>query len=202
MNIKRFESFNKDILIVVDVQKSFSKFFTKRYVSEVKKYCESFDIVYQIFDNHHEGQSDSNYLYHEYPELDNLDDIYHFPNVKEVIEKRYNYNVNVDFYKKILSKDLYTKISKLEKSNNIRRGDYFKTNEGTIIVYIGNNHKWFHVPLKLFKILNNNIGKRVYIIGGSNSECLDDVYISGLSLGVNIIKDNRYIYSATNCPIK
>lgn len=201
MNIKRFESFGKDILIVVDVQKSFSKFFTNKYVSEVKKYCQNFDIVYQIYDNHHENDKNTDYLYHEYPELDNLDDLYNLPNVKEVIEKRYNYNVSVDFYKKILSKDVYNRISNLEKSKRIKKGDYFKTSEDTIIVYIGNNHKWFHVPLKLYKILSDNIGKRVCIIGGSNSECLEDVYISGLSLGVNMIKDNNYIYSATNCPI-
>ena len=107
--LKTFESHNnKDILIIVDVQKSFSKFFTTNYVSELKKYCNKFNRVYQIWDNHHLGQNvDKDYLYDEDPEIPVHNDLYHFPNQKELIEKRYNYDVNADFYKRVLEYSVY-----------------------------------------------------------------------------------------------
>jgi hypothetical protein len=199
--IKKFESYKNGTLIIVDVQKSFRKFFSEMYLNEVKKYCKQFSEVYQIWDNHSEGKNvDKDYLYDHEPDIPVNDDLYHFPNQTELIEKRYNYDVDVDFYKNILDKEVYNDIKQREESGTIKKGDLFKTKEGTAIVYIGNNHKWFHVPLKLYRHFLELKGKEVVIIGGADSECLEDIVIAGESMGLKMKRDHRYIYSANHCP--
>lgn len=201
--IKTFESHNNSNLIIVDVQKSFKKFFNEVYLNELKKYCQNFKNVYQIWDNHVYGKNvDKDYLYDHTPEVPIHDDLYHFPNQKELIEKRYNYDVDVNFYKKILDKELYKEISEKEEKGLLKKGDIFQTKEGTAIVYIGNNHKWFHVPIKLYNLLKTKRGKIIYIVGGSDSECLEDIYITCKSLEIIIKKNYKFIYSASHCPIK
>lgn len=202
--IKTFENFDNDsTLIIVDVQRSFRKFFTEMYINELKKYCNDFKNVYQIFDNHVDGKNvDKDYLYEDDPEIPIHKDLYYFPNQKDIIEKRYNYNVNADFYKKILDKKVYNEIREKEKNKSLKKGNIFPTKEGTIITYIGNNHKWFHCPKKLYELLISLKGKEVTIVGGASGECLDDVYTTGLSIGVKMKINYKYIYSATHCPIK
>jgi hypothetical protein len=202
--IKTFENHSESsILIIVDVQKSFRKYFSELYLHELKNYCKQFSDVYQIWDNHVDGkQVDKDYLYDDNPDIPVHDDLYHFPNQCELIEKRYNYDVDADFYKKILDKEVYNDIKSKESNNSLKRGDLFKTNEDTAIVYIGNNHQWFHIPVKLYQHLIELKGKDVTIVGGSDSECLEDIVISAESLGVNIKRNHKYIYSANHCPIK
>jgi hypothetical protein len=202
--IKKFESFGdlSDTLIIVDVQPSFSKFFTKNYVAQLKQYSKNYKEVYQIYDNHHEGTSvDKDYLYNENPDI-STDKLYEFPNQKDIIEKRYNYNVDADFYKKILSDDIYKEIKGKEEKNLLKRGDLFNTTEGTIIVYIGNKHKWMHVGKKLIKFFRGLSGKVVIICGGSDNECLLDIETVAKSLDVNVRRNNDFIYTATYCPIQ
>jgi hypothetical protein len=201
--IKAFENFNQsDTLIIVDVQKSFRKYFTEMYINQLTKHCQKFNDVYLIWDNHHEKDKDKDYLYKEEPEIPISDEFYNFPNIKERIEKRYNYNVNSDFYKKILDKEVYDEISGLEDNKKLKKGDMFPTKEGTVIVYIGNNHVWFHVPKKLYDILQSLKGKTVEIVGGSSEECLLDVVTTGESMGVNMKPNYKFIWSAVHCPIK
>jgi hypothetical protein len=201
--IKTFESHsNESTLIIVDVQKSFSKYFTEMYLHKLKEYCKEFSNVYQIWDNHVDGkQVDKDYLYDDDPQIPIHGDLYHFPNQKDLIEKRYNYDVDVDFYKKILDKEVYNEIKQKEENKTIKKGELFKTNEGTAIVYIGNNHKWMHLPVKLYELFLELKGKEVIVVGGSDSECLHDIYVSANSMGVKMKRDHRYIYSATHCPI-
>ena len=204
-HLKIYEDFNKssEILIIVDVQKSFKKFFTDNYLKELNKYCLNFDKVYQIFDNHVDGKNpDKDYLYDEDPDIENKNDLYRFNNQVDLIGKRYNYDVDADFYKKILDEKVYNDIKQKEKDKSLKRGDYFPTTEGTLIVYIANNHQWFHIPKKLYDIFLTLKGKDVTIVGGSDQECYLDVEVSGKILGVNVKRNNNYIYSATYCPIK
>jgi hypothetical protein len=206
--ITHFENYNSNssILIIVDVQKSFKKFFNDNYLSELNNYAKKFNKVYQIFDNHHEGKStDKDYLYDESPNLDNLHDLYSFPNQEDLIEKRYNYDVDADFYKKILNQSVYNEIKSRE--GRLKQGEYFPTTEGTIIVYIGNNHQWFHVPKKLYEIFKDlkqaqSENLRIEIVGGAMGECLEDITTTAKSLGLIIDKNPKYIYSANFCPIK
>lgn len=209
--LKLFEKFSerkKNILIIVDVQKSFQEYFTNNYLKSLQKFCEKYDEVYQIFDNHHQGKDvDKDYLYDKKPELDDTSDLFDFPNQKDVIEKRYNYDVDSEFYKKILDEEIHQEIKKLEEDKSIKKGQYFPTKEGTIIVYIGNNHKYFHVPLKLYNLFSElnqaqkDRGDIVTIVGGAGSECLEDVIIAAESLGIKINKNPKFIYTAKNCPI-
>ena len=201
--IKTFESYSNKTLIIVDVQKSFKKYFSEMYLNELNKYCNNFQSVYQIWDNHVDGKSvDKDYLYEDEPEVPTHDDLYDFPNQTDLIEKRYNYDVDADFYKKILDKEVYDKISDMEESKSLKKGDIFNTKEGTIITYINNNHVWFECPKKLYDILKSLKGKEVTIVGGSDSECLEDVVTTAESLGVKIKRDYKYIYTANSCPIK
>ena len=202
--IKTFENYEQsDILIIIDVQKSFKKFFTEMYINQLTKYCNNFNEVYQIWDNHIDGKNvDKDYLYEDEPEIPIHDDLYHFPNQKDIIEKRYNYDVDADFYKKILDKEVYDKISDMEESKSLKKGDVFPTKEGTVITYIGNKHVWFHCPKKLYELLNSLKSKNIKIVGGSDSECLEDVFTLAEKIGLNIKRDHRYIWSANHCPIK
>jgi hypothetical protein len=206
--IKLFENFEKtnpndNILIIVDIQKSFKKFFTEIYLHKVKEYCNQFKQVYQIWDNHIDGKNvDKDYLYDEDPTIPVHSDLYDFPNQKDIIEKRYNYNVNVDFYKKILDSKTYKLIKSKEENKQLKRGDFFYTKEDTIIVYIGNNHIWHHLPKKLYELFKDLKGKEVVMIGGADHECFLDIEVAAKSLGVKVKRDFRFIYSATNCPIK
>jgi hypothetical protein len=173
------------------------------YIHKLKEYCNQFSNVYQIWDNHHHGKNvDKDYLYDKDPEIPIDKDLYHFPNQKELIEKRYNYDVDADFYKRILDKEVYNDIKQKEDNKTIKKGDLFKTKEGTAIVYIGNNHKWMHLPIKLYNLFLELKGKEITIVGGSDSECLEDIYISGISMGVKMKRDHKYIYSANHCPIR
>ena len=211
--LKTFESLNsKDILIIVDVQKSFRSFFTEMYLSELKKYCNKFNRVYQIWDNHHLGQNvDKDYLYDRDPEIPVDGDLYHFPNQKDLIEKRYNYDVNADFYKKVLDDDVYEEVKNKEDRDELKQGDHFPTKEGTIIVFIGNNHRWYHMPKKLHELFmeiteaqNEDLSeiRNVFLVGGADGECLDDVEVAAEIMGVQIKRNPKYIYSASHCPIK
>lgn len=202
--IKTFENYNTtETLIVCDVQKSFRKFFTEMYVNQLTKHCNYFKNVYQIWDNHVDGKNvDKDFLYDNDPKIPVHDDFYNFPNIKDRIEKRYNYDVDADFYKKILDKNVYEKMDKMEKNKQLKKGDMFPTKEGTVIVYIGNNHVWFHSPKKLYELLTSLKGKNVEIVGGSDSECLDDVFTLAEKLGVIIKRNYKFIWSASHCPIK
>jgi len=199
--IKTIEKYGTETLIIVDVQKSFKKFYTDKYLYELMEYCKKFKEVYQIWDNHIDGKKiDKDYLYDENPQIPIHQDLYEFPNQKNIVEKRYNYNVDSNFYKKILDKETYQTIKEKEKEKKLKKGEIFKTKEGTIITYIGNNHKWFHCPIKLYNILLN-IKNEAIIVGGSDSECLDDVFTTAESLGVKISRNYKYIWSANHCPL-
>ncbi len=200
--LKTFESYNEDTLIIVDVQKSFRKFFSEMYLNELRKYCKNFNNVYQIWDNHMDGKNvDKDYLYDDEPQIPIHKDLYHFPNQRDLIEKRYNYDVDADFYKKILDKDIYEEISRKEEDKTLKKGDMFNTKEGTYIVYVGNNHKWHHLSKKLYDLLLSLRNKTVTIVGGADGECLEDIYTSAISLGVKIKRDYKYIWTASSCPI-
>lgn len=173
------------------------------YLHELKNYCKTFPIVYQIYDNHIDGKDvDSDYLYDEDPEIPAVHhDLYYFPNQKDLIEKRYNYNVDVDFYKKILDKETYNIIKEKETNKTIKKGEIFKTTKGTHIVFIGNNHRWFHLGKKMYNIFKTLVGKEVIIVGGADGECVEDIHRVCLSIGIDIKRDWKYLWSASHTPL-
>jgi len=202
-NIKTFENFQSDsTLIIVDVQKSFKKFFSEMYLHDLQEYCKSFNNVYQIWDNHIEGKNvDKDYLYDENPDIPINGDLYFFPNQKLLIEKRYLYNVDVTFFKKILDKETYNQIKEKEDKKLLKKGEFFNTKYDTIIVYIGNKHNWFHMGKKLYNFLKSMKGKEVTICGGASGECLDDLITTAISIGVKVNQNFKFTYSAVHCPL-
>lgn len=196
-------SADESILVIIDVQKSFEKFFTKNFVKALKKYCEGFDKVYQVYDNHVEGKNpDEDYLYEEDPPSPISGDMYTFPNQVDIIEKRYRYDVDIDFFKDELDPKMFRYIQDKEKNKKLKVGEYFETKNGTLLVFINNNHNWFECPKKLYLHLKEWKGKEIVMVGGADMECFTDVEITAKALGVKVRRNNKYIYSATNCPIK
>ena len=208
--IKTFEGHSeKRILIIVDVQRSFRKYFDNDYLKDLNHYCKRFDRVYQIFDNHVDGKSpDKDYLYDPQHDAQGHPDLYEFQNQADAIEKRYRYDVDADFFKDVLDTETYEEVSEKEDRGELKRGDFFPTKEGTIIVYIGNNHKWFDCPNRLYDLFSEIAGAQsdgadeVTMVGGAHTECLADIEITAKALGVRLRLDKRHIYSATECPIK
>lgn len=201
--LKEYKNFENDsVLLIIDVQKSFKEFFNDKYVSELRKYCEKFDRVYQVYDNHVEGKNpDKDYLYDENPPSPISGDMYTFPNQVDIIEKRYRYDVEIDFFKSELTQAQYEEIEKKEKNKKIEVGEIFHTKKGTILVFINNNHNWFECPIKLYNLLKDMKGKEIVMIGGADRECFTDVEITAKSLGVDVKRQDRYIYSALGCKI-
>ena len=194
--------------MIVDVQKSFRKFFSEMYIHELKKYCKEFKDVYQIWDNHSDEDADKDYLYSDNPIIPVNNDLYNFPNQRDLIEKRYNYDVDVDFYKKVLSNKVYKEVKEKEDNNTIKVGDYFPTKGGTYIVFIGNKHKWYHLPKKLYEIFlrfkeaqNDGLGE-IVLVGGASGECLTDIEVAAKVFGVKLKINHKFLYSANHCPIR
>ena len=111
-----------------------------------------------------------------------------------------------------MDESVYNEIKSKEKDEKLIKGDSFPTTEGTLIVYIGNNHKWYHMPKKLYDLfveinqaqsVNESISvKDVILVGGADRECLDDVEVAAKVMGVELSRNDNFIYSATYCPIK
>lgn len=201
--LKYNESLLCENLLIVDVQKSFRKFFSEMFINKINKYALNFQNVYQIFDNHVDGKdTDKSYLYDSNPKVPVNGDLYKFNNQKDIIEKRYNYDVDADFYKKIIDKKVYNEIKNMENNKSLKRGKCFPTKNGTLLVYTANNHKFFHVPKKLITLFNKLKGKQLTIVGGSLDECLLDILTAAESFGVIAKVDYRYVYSASHCSIK
>lgn len=202
--LREYKEFDDEtVLVVVDVQKSFKKFFTKNYLKALKQYCKKFDRVFQIYDNHVDGKNpDKVYLYDENPPTPMSDDMFTFPNQVDIVEKRYRYDVKIDFFKSELDPDMLEEIKKREENKEIEIGEYFHTKNGTILVFINNNHNWFECPVKLYNLLREFEGREIVMVGGADRECFTDVEITAKSLGVSVRRNNKYIYSASYCPIK
>ena len=60
-------------------------------------------------------------------------------------------------------------------------------------MYIGNNHKWLHLPKKLYELFKTIKNEEIVIIGGAKEECILDIMVSAKALGLNILKNDKYI---------
>jgi len=161
---------NGDILVIVDVQKVFGKFIPKDFEKKLNQYCKNFKQVIQIWDSNKVSKPS-----------------WKFDNQVELIRKNYGTK---------FSNDLVHITDKLEKDNpNSKEGDVFKVGNN-YIVRIDNNHKWFYLNDDLVNLYKELKGKKVVVVGGASEECLEDVYISMRSFGINVVYNHEYIYSA------
>lgn len=185
-----------DILLIVDVQSNFKKYFPNSpnsYLKKLDNYCEEFSSgktelsgVYQIWDSNNGSKP-----------------TYRFKNQKELLEKKYGVKKFYSKYKGGFDEwithifDEKTLEQFKSRKNKFREGDAFKINDkNEFLIYIGNNHKWFYVNEELMIFFKKLRGKKVVVCGGADSECLEDVYIALKSFNVNPIKNHQYIYSA------
>jgi len=183
------------ILLIVDVQSNFKKYFPtdpNGFIKKIDKYCLDFPSddtgkgVYQIWDSN-QGSKPT----------------YKFKNEIDLIEKKYGVK---KFYSKYKGgfKEWITHIfdnktlEEFKSRNNVfKKGDAFKLRDkNEFLIYIGNNHQWFYVNEELVELFKKLRNKKVIICGGAEDECLDDVYIALKSFNVNVIKNHQYIYSA------
>jgi len=166
---------NEGILVIVDVQGEFDEYTPKGFEQNIMKYCEEFpkdDIkgVYQIWDaNKATGFT------------------YTFPNQVLDVKKNYGtkFNPNLKQITDKLPQD--AKEGKLFKFKNVNK----------YIVKINNNHKWFYVNEDLYNLFQKLKGKKVIVVGGADTECLSDVYVSMKSFGVIPVYNHNYIYNAS-----
>jgi len=184
------------ILLIVDVQSNFKKFFpvdSSGYLKKLDKYCLEFpsgktDLkgVYQIWDSNRGSKP-----------------TYIFKNQRDLIEKKFGIKKFYSKYKGGFNEWIYyifddkTMKQFQSRKNKFKEGDAFKIrNKNEFLIYIGNNHKWFYVNEELVDLFEKLRGKKVVICGGAESECLDDVYIALKSFNINPVKNHQYIYSA------
>lgn len=185
-----------DVLLIVDVQSNFKKYFPKdpdSYLKRLDKYCEDFSSgktnisgVYQIWDSNNASKP-----------------TYKFKNEKDVLEKKYGIKKFYSKYKggfnewiKNIFDEKTMEQFKLKK-NKFKEGDAFKIKDNNeFLIYIGNNHKWFYVNEELVDFFKKLRGLKVIVVGGADNECLEDVYIALKSFNVNPIYNHQFIYSA------
>jgi hypothetical protein len=183
------------ILLIVDVQSDFKKFFPtdpNGYLKKLDDYCQEFPDekglkgVYQIWDSNRGSKP-----------------TYKFKNQKDLVEKKYGVK---KFYSKFKGGfdewihhifDEKTLEQFQSRKNKFKEGDAFKTKNGKeFLIYIGNTHKWFYVNNELVELFQKLRGKKIIICGGADGECLEDVFIAAKSFNVNPIYNHKYIYSA------
>jgi len=184
------------ILLIVDVQSNFKKYFPTdphSYLTKLDDYCEDFpsgktDLkgVYQIWDSNRGSKP-----------------TYIFKNQRDFVEKKFGVKKFYSKYKGGFKEWIYyifddkTLEKFFAKKDKFNEGDLFKIKDkNEYLVYIGNNHKWFYVSEELVKLFEKLRGKKVIICGGADSECLEDVYTAAKAFNVNPIYNHQYIYSA------
>jgi deoxyxylulose-5-phosphate synthase len=128
---------------------------------------------------------------------------YKFKNQRELIEKKFGikkyYSKYIGGFKEWIEKlfDEKTLQQFNDKKNKFNKGDAFKIKDkNEFLIYIGNNHKWFYVDEELFNFFQKLRGKKVILVGGSNLECIMDIYVSAKSFNITPIYNHQYIYSA------
>jgi hypothetical protein len=171
-------------LIIVDIQESFSKCFTDSYLKAVKNYCEKFDSVYQVWDSNHQDKPS-----------------YKFPNEILCVEKQYGFDTYDMTYQNYFTEEVTDYFVDKEQNGELEIGDYFPTIWKDMLVYVGSQHEWFLCNSKLadmFRLIKTN-NKDVYIIGGADDECLEDIIIAASVFDVRLIRNEEYIYSAKYC---
>lgn len=182
-NNKAFET--SKALLIVDVQESFSKFITDAYVDALMIYAEKFGEVYQVWDN-----------------TDQHTKSFEFPNECMDVSKQYG-SLTLDRFEQqnnfFHGEDIDRYRTILEDPS---RGDSLMCKDGSIWLYVGENHEWFlmqpDLQMMLQKIKQFDI--EPIIVGGAASECHADIYHSCIYFGLKPKMDFKYIYSATFCP--
>lgn len=206
MKIFRFEEYllsesislidHDGILLIVDVQSDFKKYFPTNpngYLKKLDNYCLEFpsgktDLkgVYQIWDSNRGSKP-----------------TYIFKNQRDLIEKKFGikkyYSKYRGGFKEWLNYIFDNETLNIfnSKKNKFKEGDSFKIkNKNEFLVYIGNSHNWFYVNEELVKLFQKLRGKKIILVGGASDECLEDIFVAAKSFNLTPIYNHQYIYSA------
>lgn len=159
------------VLVVVDVQKEFNKFIQHDLVDELYDYARKFKQVYQIWDTH----------------KTDIAPTYVFPNQVDSVKKKYGKNHFSDNVTKFIK----------NKTDETFEGNLFKLSNGEgYIVRVDNNHDWFYVNPEMVELIQKLKNDQIILVGGADNECLEDVYQSFKSFGLNVHINKKYVYSA------
>jgi len=201
LNLKEFINegislINQDgILLIVDVQSDFKKYFPtspNSFLKRIDKYCEEFpkegDLkgVYQIWDSNRGSKP-----------------TYKFKNQRDLIEKKFGVKKFYSKYKGGFNEWVYyifdedTLNQFQSRKNKFKEGDAFKIKDkNEFLIFIGNNHKWFYVNEELVDLFKKLRNKKVIVVGGASEECILDIYTALKSFNVEPVYNHQYIYSA------
>jgi hypothetical protein len=171
-----------NVLIIVDVQVHF-KSVTDEYVDGIFELCEQFDEVYQIWDAVDVNTPD-----------------FKFPNEVDRIRKEYG--------GELLEEDIeYYDFSEKDKVR-LKEGFNDDFDSGEIFVagqkpkrqwflYVGGIHSWFIFEEKLFALFEKlkKEGKQAILCGGAEEECLEDIRVLALSMGLQTEILGTHVYS-------
>lgn len=158
------------VLVIVDVQKDFNKFIQGDLISELEKYCNNFDQVYQVWDAHKNSVSPT----------------YKFPKQVGAVKKLFGINHFNDKVKQ------YTK----EIEESTEEGTTLKLSDGSYVVRVDNNHQWFYVNTEMTDLINKLKDDNVILVGGADDECLKDIEVAFKAFGVDVNINDKYVYSA------
>lgn len=180
-------------LMIVDVQDSFSKYFSNKYVEELEKYCKEFNRVYQVWDNTSQDL--------EAPSYD-------FPNEVGAYVKEYGFDL---YDEEEISMYFMPAVAQKIISEEYSQGDGFEMKDGRVAIYVGAQHSWFLVEeelASLFKTLKSQ-GRKLIMVGGAGSstgssetsgECLTDVYQAAKYFGIDVEINEGYVYTSKGSP--
>lgn len=175
--IAKSQDNNEGILVIVDVQGEFNEYMPQGFEENIMKYCEEFP----------QGEDEIKGVYQIWDSNKATGFTFTFPNQILTVRKNYGMKFNASLKKISMSLPQDSKEGKLFKFKNTNK----------YLVKINNNHKWFYVNEDLFNLYQKLKGKKVVIIGGADSECLQDVYVSMKSFGIIPVYNHNYIYNAT-----
>jgi hypothetical protein len=159
------------VLVIVDVQKEFDEYIQHDLVDALSEYAEKFDTVYQIWDTHN----------------GTVGPTHSFPNQIDSIPKK--------FGKKHFSDKVQKYIKNIEDSSDNGRTFKLSDDDG-YIVRVKNNHDWFYVNPEIIDLISKIKDKKVILVGGADGECLEDVYQTFKTFGLNVHINKKYTYNA------
>lgn len=183
--IPLFENYNHKVLLIVDVQEAFEKFFPCDYVKKLESYAEQFSHVYQIWDDTQASKPS-----------------YDFPNEVDTVKKTYGGEPNEEELKRFTDE---SRERFLEGEEVGYEGVYFYKDGGALF-YIGMGgggspgHEWFSVDSKYMDLLEELKvqSTTIVLVGGGMWECLYDVEVTLQEMNIKYEYDYDFTYDANS----
>lgn len=172
-------------LIIVDVQKEFSKYFTNTYLEELNDLCYKYGRVYQIWDT--TKAKKASYL---------------FPNQSMVLSKKYGGKLEYEDINNFFDP---IQVEQIQKEWYDKKPGWHKfTINGDMWLYVEGQHKWGYFNKELIDIIKRiaQTDREVVLVGGADNECLYDIEVLLKAFNITYEKDPKFVYSAKGCYFK